>query len=59
MRCGCKGLCGAKCTCRKAGLKYNSACKECHGLTYSNKPVIEPGSDESDYQWSFLDTFKL
>ena len=59
VRCGSKGSCGAKCNCRKAGLKYSSACKKCHGLTCSNAPVIEPESDESDYQRSFLDAFEL
>ena len=59
VRCGCKGPCGAKCSCRKAGLKCSSTCKECHGLTCSNAPVIEPESDECDYQRSFLDAFEL
>ena len=59
VRCGCKGPCGAKCICRKAGLKCSSTCKECHGLTCSNAPVIEPESDECDYQRSFLDAFEL
>ena len=58
-QCGCKGPCGAQCSCRKAGLKYSSTCKECHGLTCSNAPVIEPESDECDYQRSFLDAFEL
>ena len=59
VRCGCKELCGAKCSCRKAGLKCSLTCKECHGLACSNAPVIEPESDESDYQRSFLDVFEL
>ena len=29
VRCGCKGPCGAKCSCRKAGLKCSWTCKEC------------------------------
>ena len=33
--CGCKGPCGAKCSCRKVGLKYSSTCKKCHGLELS------------------------
>ena len=57
--CGCKWPCGAKCSCRKAGLKCSSTCKECHGLMCSNAPVIEPESDEYDYQRSFLDAFEL
>ena len=57
--CGCKGPCGTKCSCRNAGLKCRSTCKECRGLTYSNAPVIEPNSDECDYQRSFLDAFEL
>ena len=40
VRCGCKGHCGAKCSCRKAGLQCSSTCKECRGLTCSNAPVI-------------------
>ena len=28
-------------------------------LTCSNAPVIEPESDQNDYQRSFLDAFKL
>ena len=59
VRCGCKGSCGAKCSCRKAVLKCTSTCKEYHGLTCSNAPVIEPESDESDYQRSFLNAFEL
>ena len=57
--CGCKGPCGAKCSCRKAGLKCSRTYKECHGLMRSNVSVIEPESDESDYQRSFLDAFEL
>ena len=56
---GCKRPCGAKCSCRKAGLKCSSTCKECHGLTCSNAPVIDPESDECDYQRNFLDAFEL
>ena len=59
VRCGCKGPCGAKCICRRAVLKCSSTCKECHGLTCSNAPVIKPESDECDYQGSFLDAFEL
>ena len=59
VRCGCKGPCGARCSCRKAGLKCSSTCKECHGLTCSNAPVIEPEPDENDYQRNFLDAFEL
>ena len=59
VRYGCKGPCGAKCSCRKVGLKFSSTCKDCHGLTCSNATVIEPESDESDYQRSFLDAFEL
>ena len=58
VRCGCKGPCGSKCSCRKVGLKCSSTCKECHGLTCSKAPVIESESDERDYQWSFLDAFE-
>ena len=59
VRCGCKGPCCSKCSCRKAGLNCSSTCKECHGLACSKAPVIEPESDERDYQWSFLDAFQL
>ena len=59
MQCDCKGPCGAKCSSKKAGLKCSSTCKECYGLTCSNAPVIEPGSDESDYQLSFLDALNF
>ena len=55
--CGCKGPCGAKCSCRKSGLKCSSTCKEYHGLMCSSAPVIEPESDECDYQRNFLDAF--
>ena len=46
-------------SCRKTGLKCSSTCKECHGLTCSNAPIIEPESDECDNQRSFLDAFGL
>ena len=59
VRCGCKGSCSAKCSCRQAGLKCSSVYKECHGLTCSNAPVIEPDTDECDYERSFLDVFEL
>ena len=59
VRCDCKDPCGAKCSCRKAGLQCSSTCKECHELTCSNAPVIEPESDQNDYQRSFLDAFEL
>ena len=58
VRCGCKGLCGTKCSCRKAGLKCSSTCKECHGPACSNAPVIEPDPDRHDYRRSFLDPFE-
>ena len=59
VRCGCKGPCGAKCGCRKAGLKCSLIYNECHGLTCSSAPVIEPESDECAYKRSFLDAFEL
>ena len=59
VRCGCKGPCGAKYSCRKAGLQCSSICKECHELTCSNTPVIEPEFNQNDYQRNFLDTFEL
>ena len=36
-----------------------STCKQYHGLTFANAPVIEPESDEYDYQRNFLDAFEL
>ena len=57
--CCCKGTCGATCSCRKAGLQCTSTCNECHGLTFSNAPVIEPESYQDDYQKSLLDAFEL
>ena len=36
-RCGCKGTCDTnRCTCRKAGLKCTSFCKECHNTSCTN-----------------------
>ena len=55
VRCGCKGNCGKRCSCRKAGLNCASACKECHGITCSNVPDIEPESDTTDR--NFMDIF--
>ena len=57
--CCCKEPCGAKCGCRKAGLKCSLTCKECRRRACSNASVIEPESDECDYQRSFLDAFEL
>ena len=42
IRCGCKGPCENNCSCRTAGLKCTSSCKECHGITCTNASVIEP-----------------
>ena len=39
IRCGCKGSCNSRYSCRKAGVKCAFSCKECHGVTCSN--VIE------------------
>ena len=39
IRCGCKGSCNSRCSCRKAGLKCAFSYKECHGVTCSK--VIE------------------
>ena len=55
--CGCKGPCDDKCSCKKADLQCSSPCKKCHRLTCLNVPVIEPESDQIDYQRSFLDAF--
>ena len=41
IRCGCKGQCGNRCSCRKAGLQCTPSCKECHGITCSNVPESE------------------
>ena len=49
LQCGCKRHCGAKFSCRKAGLKCSWTCKECHGFTFSNARVAEPRSDECGY----------
>lgn len=46
IRCGCKGPCGKSCTCRKAGLECAASCKECHGITCTNVPVIEPEPED-------------
>ena len=59
VRCGCKGPCGAKGSCRKAGLQCSSTCKEFHEFTCSNTRVIETESDQNDYQRCFLDVFEL
>ena len=59
VHCGCKGLCGAKFSCRKPGLQCSSTYNECHGLTCSNTSVSEPEADQNDYQRCFLDAFEL
>ena len=56
IRCGCKGPCRNRCSCRKDGLNCASTCKECHGITCTNAPVIEPEVEEDDYEhfWTYL-----
>ena len=55
--CGCKGPCGLSCSCRKAGLKCTSSCKECHGLTCTNAPIVEEEDDDEGEDRNFLDIF--
>ena len=59
VRCRCKGHCGNRCSCRKAGLQCASSCKECHGITCSNVPNINPESEENEYERNFMDAFEL
>ena len=59
IRCGSNDSCGAKYYCRKAGLKCTSACKECHGITCTNAPDIEPEENQINLQRSFLDAFEI
>ena len=58
VRCGCKGNCGNRCSCRKAGLHCSSSCKECHGVNCEN--VVEISNEEDDdnsYDRNFMDAF--
>ena len=49
IRCGCKGSCNSRCSCRKAGLKCAFSCKECHGVTCSNAvEVLDIIQEEDD-----------
>ena len=60
VRCGCRGMCGKRCSCRKSGLACTSSCKECHGITCTNGQDIEPepeGLDNEDCERNFLDIF--
>ena len=57
IRCGCKGPCGTSCSCRKAGLKCASSCKECNGIICTNAPVIDTEAERDDEDRHFLDIF--
>ena len=59
IRCGCKVQCGNNCSCRKAGLKCTSSCRECQGTTCKNLPIItpEPETDDVEYERNFMDAF--
>ena len=57
IRCGFKGPCGKSCSCRKASLNCASTCKESHGITCTNAPVIEPEVEKDEYERNFLDIF--
>ena len=57
IRFSCKGTCGNSCSCRKAGLNCASICKECHGITCINAPVIKPEVEEDEYERNFLEIF--
>ena len=39
IRCGCKGQCLARCSCKKNGLKCSGACKECRGISCKNSDL--------------------
>jgi len=58
IRCGCKGPCEQRCSCRKAGLNCTS-CKECHGVTCSNTIIDQPEEDNDDEERHFLDVFEI
>ena len=59
IRCGCKVQCANNCSCWKAGLKCTSSCKEYHGTTCKNLPIItpEPETDAVEYERNFMDAF--
>ena len=57
IRFSCKGTCGNSCSCIKAGLNCASTCKECHGITCINVPVIKPEVEEDEYERNFLEIF--
>ena len=57
IRSGCKGPCRKSYSCRKAVLNRASTCKECHGITSTNAPVIEPKVEENEYERNFQDIF--
>ena len=59
IRCSCKGTCQNSCSCRKAGLNCASTCKECHGITCTNAPVIEPEVEKDEYETNILGIFDL
>ncbi|XP_065662608.1 zinc finger BED domain-containing protein 5-like [Hydra vulgaris] len=58
IRCGCKGPCGNKCICRKAGLNCTLSCKECHGVTGTNGNTNIPEVDIEEEERHFLDAFE-
>ena len=57
IRCGCEGTCGKRCSCRKAGLKCTSLCKECNGIICTNAPVIDTEQERDEEDRNFLDIF--
>ena len=57
IRCGSKGPCGNSCSCRKAGSNCASTCKECHGITCTGAPVIDPEVEEDEDERNVLDIF--
>ena len=62
VRCTCKEMCDKRCSCRKAGLRCTSSCKESHGLICNNSEQIEETYNNNDSNKSgdkrdFFDTF--
>jgi hypothetical protein len=56
VRCGCKGSCSNRCSCRKMGLHCTSTCATCRGIHCTNVEKIDEENDAVDDR-NFLDAF--
>ena len=61
VRCGCKGTCENRCSCRKMGLKCSSTCTNCRGISCNNtEEDVDDDENLNDLETddrNFLDAF--